>query len=229
MRRHLLLAPALLLAACTGQEGPTASQTRTGGTVAFEAIDGAPIEVRQRLAGHLAGEAQARRVALAAGSEARYRVRGYIATNRTAEGATVSYVWDVFDPTARRTTRISGEERVASGGQGWSGVDDGVTSRIAARSMSEIATFLSTPQPTSVAEAQPMPSPTPNLESPSQALAYAPEPVAQPTAAAVPAVTRPNGSTSTVTAFASPAASPAPAPPAPTSGVGGPLQPVTSR
>ena len=225
MRRHLLLAPALLLAACTGQEGPTASQTRTGGTVAFEAIDGAPIEVRQRLAGHLAGEAQARRVALATGQEARYRVRGYIATNRTAEGATVSYVWDVFDPTARRTTRISGEERVASGGQGWSGVDDGVTSRIAARSMSEIATFLSTPQPTSVAEAQP----TPSQVQPTQALAYAPEPVAQPAAASVPAVTRPNGATSAVTAFASPAASPAPAPPAPAGGVGGPLQPVTSR
>ncbi|WP_204310602.1 hypothetical protein, partial [Escherichia coli] len=90
----------------------------------------------------LAGEAQARQIQVVGNRDgARYRVRGYMATARSGDTATVSYVWDVFDPERRRSTRIAGEERVqARGSDAWSGLDEAAASRIASRSMDQIAT-----------------------------------------------------------------------------------------
>lgn len=215
--RVVLFAAPLALAACVGADGPMAGSPPPRGAIAFEAIDGAPQAVNQRLAGRLAGEAEARQIQVVADrGSARYRVRGYMATARSGNGATVSYVWDVFDPERRRSTRISGEERIESHGRdAWAGVDEAAAGRIASRSMEQIATWLATPQtapqagpaPTAVAESVPPAAPAP-----------APQPV-------VAASTAGTGS-SQVMSFASPQAAPVGAPPPAPGGTGGPLIPA---
>ncbi|QCK84340.1 hypothetical protein E8L99_00275 [Phreatobacter aquaticus] len=196
----------LALAGCTA-DGSTTSGTAglpAAGAIAFEAIDGAPSTVNERLVGRLTGEAASRRIQVVARDGApRYRVRGYMATSGSGASATVTYVWDVFDPQQRRSTRIAGEERVAAQGRdAWTGLDDAAAGRIAARSMDQIAAWMATPQ------------------SAAPAIASAP-PAAEPTAQA-PVVTA-------ASTFASPQAAPAGAPPATTAQTGGPLEPLPAR
>lgn len=216
-RIAVLVAP-LALAACVGADGPMAGSPPPRGAIAFEAIDGAPQAVNQRLAGRLAGEAEARQIQVVADrAGARYRVRGYMATTQAGSGATVSYVWDVFDPERRRSTRISGEERIeAHGRDAWAGVDDAAAGRIASRSMDQIATWLATPQ--TAPQAVPAPASAIAESAPAAAPVAAPSPV-------IASSTTGTGS-SQVMSFASPQAAPASAPPRPTSGTGGPLIPA---
>ncbi|MCZ0735111.1 hypothetical protein [Phreatobacter sp. AB_2022a] len=219
--RIAVLVTPLALAACVGTDGPMAGSPPPRGAIAFEAIDGAPQAVNQRLAGRLAGEAEARQIQVVADrSGARYRVRGYMATARAGNGATVSYVWDVFDPERRRSTRISGEERIeAHGRDPWAGVDDAAAGRIASRSMEQIATWLATPQG------------APQTAAAVATTAAEPAPATPPAAPA--AISRPVVAASTtgagssqVMSFASPQAAPAGAPPQSTDGTGGPLIPA---
>jgi hypothetical protein len=194
----------LALAGCTA-DGSTTSSTAglpASGAIAFEAIDGAPATVNERLVGRLTGEAASRRIQVVARDGApRYRVRGYMATSGSGPSTTVTYVWDVFDPERRRSTRIAGEERVASQGRdAWTGLDDAAAGRIAARSMDQIAAWMATPQSAAVASAPP-----------------APAMVAAPTLQTASAT------------FASPQAAPADAPPASTAQTGGPLEPLPAR
>lgn len=209
-----LLLGCFALGACTGGDGPVAGSTPPRGAIAFEPIDGAPSAVNQRVAGRLAGEAQARQIQVVGNRDgARYRVRGYMATARSGDTATVSYVWDVFDPERRRSTRIVGEERVqARGSDAWSGLDEAAASRIASRSMDQIATWLATPQ--GVPAAAPVTATAPAPE---------PAPAAQPVVASTTGAT---GTTQVMT-FASPQAAPVAAPPQSTVGTGGPLIPVS--
>ena len=216
-RIAVLVAP-LALAACVGADGPMAGSPPPRGAIAFEAIDGAPQAVNQRLAGRLAGEAEARQIQVVSDrAGARYRVRGYMATARAGNGATVSYVWDVFDPERRRSTRISGEERIeAHGRDAWAGVDDAAAGRIASRSMEQIATWLATPQ-------------TAPQAAPAVATATAePAPAAAPTATSQPVVaaSTTGAGSSQVMSFASPQAAPVGAPPPAPGGTGGPLIPA---
>lgn len=200
-----IAAASLALAACQADTATTAGSARAPvpGAIAFEAIDGAPSTVNEKLAGRLAGEAAARHIQVVSRDAGpRYRVRGYVATAGSGSSATVTYVWDVFDPERRRSTRIAGEERVtAQGRDAWTGFDDAAAARIAARSMDQIAAWMGSPQ-------------RPAVAAPAQApaIAAAPEPVRPP---------------ATATAFASPAAAPAAAPPASTAQTGGPLEPLT--
>jgi hypothetical protein len=210
-----LLFASLALGACNGNsEGPVAAGSPPQrGAIAFELIDGAPTAVNQRLAGQLAGQAQAHQIQVVADrDQARYRVRGYMATARSGEATTVSYVWDVFDPERKRSTRITGEERIQPrGGDAWSGVDEAAAGRIASRSMSQIATWLATPQGVQVAVSAPAAAPVA-------------EPVQQP--AVQTAATSSIGSTQ-VMSFASPQAAPVAAPPQSMMGTGGPLIPAS--
>ncbi|MGL4289704.1 MAG: hypothetical protein ACRCVA_25350 [Phreatobacter sp.] len=213
--RVALLVGSLALGACTGGDGPVAGSTPPRGAIAFEQIDGAPSAVNQRLAGQLAGEAQARQIQVVGNRDgARYRVRGYMATARSGDTTTVSYVWDVFDPERRRSTRIVGEERVqARGSDAWSGLDEAAASRIASRSMDQIAIWLATPRSGPAAAPVVATSTTPAEPTP------APQPVVASTAGA-------SGTTQVMT-FASPQAAPVAAPPQSTVGTGGPLIPVS--
>ena len=134
------------LGACQGTGG-SFSGSPAGVPIKVESIDGAPAPVKTAFASALMTAASDRQVELVgAGSQARYRVRGYLTAEATDDGATtLAYVWDVFDDSKRRTRRLAGSSpiRVASGKPSWSGLDRAALARLAAQSMDEIAGFLS--------------------------------------------------------------------------------------
>jgi hypothetical protein len=142
------------LAACQTAGSPG------GRAIALEGIEGAPAAVQTALAGELASAASARKVEMVgAGNPARYRVKGYLTTERTPDGGTaLSFVWDVFGADRRLARRVAGSTPVAAaapkgsgksarmtgktGKNPWDGLDKEALARLAARSMDEIATFL---------------------------------------------------------------------------------------
>jgi hypothetical protein len=143
----LRLAAGLLiagLAACQGAGGPMAS--RSGGSpegvpIVLESIDGAPATVRTALVSELTTAAENRKVEIVGnGTEARYRVRGYLSTETTEGETSVAYVWDVFDAQKKRAQRLAGSSpvRVAS----WNDLDRETLAKLAVSSMDEIAEFL---------------------------------------------------------------------------------------
>jgi hypothetical protein len=159
-----LAASALACGLACGLASCQTAGSPAGKPIAFESIEGAPAEVRTALAGELAFAATARQVELAGtGSPARYRVRGYLKTEPTADGGTaLAFVWDVFDADQRRARRVTGSApiKAASGKNPWDGLDKEALARLAARSMDEIATFLAagpgppSPQPAEEAASQ---------------------------------------------------------------------------
>ena len=84
-----------------------------GVPIAVEIIDGPPAPVRTALAGELATAASARQVEIVgSGAPARYRVRGYLSTETSADGkTTLAFVWDVFDGDKHRAKRLTGSAR----------------------------------------------------------------------------------------------------------------------
>ncbi len=110
--------------------------------VSLESLDGPPEAVRNRLAGFLAAEAAQRQMRLvAAGSPARYRLRGHLAA---APSSGVTYVWDIYDDAAQRTQRVAGESpaRVGALTDPWAGMDDATLQGLARRSLDGITVFL---------------------------------------------------------------------------------------
>ncbi|HEX8166107.1 MAG TPA: hypothetical protein VF601_10005 [Beijerinckiaceae bacterium] len=143
------LAAVLACALACGLASCQTAGSPAGKPIAFESIEGAPAEVRTALAGELASAATARQVELVGtGKEARYRVRGYLTAERTADGGTaLAFVWDVFDGSERRARRVTGSAPISAaakkpGKNPWDGLDKEALARLAARSMDEIATFL---------------------------------------------------------------------------------------
>jgi hypothetical protein len=165
-QRVLLAAAAMAplgLGACQGA-GPSASSLdgfSSGAPIAVESIDGPPDPVKTALAAELVSAASARKVEIAeAGAPARYRLRGYLSTETMADGDTaLAFVWDVFDSKQRRATRIAGTSPVRNASaKPWSGLDKETLAKLAARSMDEIAGFLSgTGSGTAMAMAEPGP------------------------------------------------------------------------
>jgi hypothetical protein len=160
-----LLALAGGLSGCqsTGASPFSAAGTPAGKPIAFESIEGPPPRVRSALDEELASAAHARQVEIVgSGAQPRYRVRGYLTTERTADGGTaLAFVWDVFDAGRRRAQRVAGTSpiRVAPRKNPWDGLDKEALARLAAKSMDEIAGFLS-------ADAgAPRPRPDPALET----------------------------------------------------------------
>jgi hypothetical protein len=126
-----------------------------GVPIQFESIDGPPAPVKTALAGELSMAARERKGEMAgAGMPARYRVRGYVSTETTADGEpALTFVWDVFDADKRRAKRITGSSPIRSAGaKSWSGLDKQALAQLAAQSMNEIAGFLSQ-APTQMASA----------------------------------------------------------------------------
>lgn len=131
------------LAACQGA-GEVSS--RTGGSpegvpIVLESIDGAPAPVRTSFVNELTTAAANRKVEIVGnGTDARYRVRGYLSTETTEGETSVAYVWDVFDAQKKRAQRLAGSSpvRVAS----WKDLDRETLAKLAVSSMDEIADFL---------------------------------------------------------------------------------------
>jgi hypothetical protein len=146
---HALAAAAILtigLGGCQGSGSHAGLRGSPAGVpILFESIDGPPAPVKTALAGELSTAARERHVSIAnAGTTARYRVRGYVSTEKTAEGgAALAFVWDVFDAEKHRAKRITGSSPVTGSAASWSGLDEDALAQLAAQSMVEIATFLS--------------------------------------------------------------------------------------
>ena len=143
----LSLAIPLELDASTG--APATAQTRPQGvaratTAAFTRLEGAPQPVIDRFIQSLAGEARGHDITAVQPEGAKYILQGYLSAARTANGATLGYVWDVFDSRRARIQRI--EDRIAVQGSAadpWSLADDKALGRLAAKSAEDIAAVLS--------------------------------------------------------------------------------------
>jgi hypothetical protein len=143
----LAAAIACALAGCQGGGFGLSQGSPAGKPIAFESIEGPPPAVQTALAGELAAAASARQVELVGnGADARYRLRGYLTAESGADGETrLAFVWDVFDAQARRAQRVTGSAPVKAPSKKnpWDGLDKEALARLAAKSMDEIATFLS--------------------------------------------------------------------------------------
>jgi hypothetical protein len=164
--RVLLAAAAVAtlgLGACQGSGSSFSSldASSSGAPIAVESIDGPPDAVKTALAAELVSAASERQVEIAqAGTPARYHLRGYLSTQATADGdPALAFVWDVFDSKQRRATRIAGTSPIRTApAKPWSGLDKEALAKLAARSMDEIAGFLSgSGGGTAIAMAEPEP------------------------------------------------------------------------
>jgi hypothetical protein len=122
-------------------------------SIAFESVEGAPPAVSQKLVRHLEDEARARSIPLTDPGEADYRLRGYLATPETANGA-IAWTLDVYDAGRRRVFRLSGQERPAVG----AGADDPVLQSLAHNGIDQLTAFLARGRD---AEARAAPAATP--------------------------------------------------------------------
>lgn len=140
--RASLLVLACGLAGCVsdGQQGPVASASGSGTTIAFESIDGPPPQVFDRMVNVLDSEAKLRNVPVVSReAPATYRVRSYLAAQVQRGRTSIAWVWDVYDRNQRRTLRLSGEEAASgSGRDAWATADDVVLRRIAQAGLSGI-------------------------------------------------------------------------------------------
>lgn len=140
-----LAAPVLLVGLAACQETGSASAVRgspAGIPVALESIDGVPATTKTALTSELTAAASTRQVELAgASSSARYRVRGYLTKETTAEGTALAFVWDVYDAEKRRAKRLTGSSPIPRSADPAS-LDKETLAKLAAMSMDEIAEFL---------------------------------------------------------------------------------------
>ena len=119
-----------------------------GATVAFDSVDGLPAGQFQKLVQDLNDEAQARRLAVISREQpSAYRVRGYLAAKVAKHQTTITWVWDIFDPSEQRALRISGDETAkVRHKDAWAAADDAMLRRIANTSMEQLAAFLTSPE-----------------------------------------------------------------------------------
>lgn len=149
--RWLAALAAVLVAGC-GANGPSPSAPGQAGLtpIAFESIAGAPRPVFDALVAELTREADARQMLVVSRTEqAVFRVRGYLSAHAEGGDGKVAWVFDIFDRDARRTARLSGEERTG-GGDPWAG--SGVVAQIAAKSMTGVAQWLAAVAPPAAAD-----------------------------------------------------------------------------
>ena len=165
---------AALLAVCAAGCSETTSSNASltpgissgsGSTIAFESIDGPPVNVFNRLVDNLSTEAQGRNIAIASREgAANYRVRGYLAAQVIRGRTHISWVWDVYDDVKVRALRIRGEEAGGrAGADPWSVADEAMLRRVARTSIERLAAFVRNPDvppgpETAIAEA---PDPVP--------------------------------------------------------------------
>jgi hypothetical protein len=94
-------------------------------TIRFLPIIGAPATIVTPLSRHLANAARASGIVIKAANvdNGSHFLKGYLATFRSGDGVTVSYVWDVLDKTGERLHRIQGKQDIAyAGGDLWAAV-----------------------------------------------------------------------------------------------------------
>ena len=147
----IVLAALAAIGSAGCQETATAARARVdapGVPVSVQSISGAPDSVTTRFAGLLGEAAAERSMEIVAGDKpARFRVRGYLTAQPTADGQTaLAFVWDVYDEGKKRAQRVQGESlgRRSGSEDPWTGIDQTVVAKAASDSMDAIASFLVT-------------------------------------------------------------------------------------
>ncbi len=127
---------------------PATAQTRAQSapratTAAFTKLEGAPQPVLDRFIRSLAAETKGHDITSVQPEAAKYIVQGYLSASKTSGGATLGYVWDVFDSRRARIQRIEDAITVqGAGADPWSLADDRALGRLAAKSAEDLAAVL---------------------------------------------------------------------------------------
>jgi hypothetical protein len=106
----------------------------SGASIRFLPIIGAPIGAVTPLSRELATAAAARGIAIKPSSDnsAQHMLKGYFCAFDDGTGTTITYVWDVLDPSGSRLTRIQGQEKIAGkSSDPWSNVPPTTMTKIA--------------------------------------------------------------------------------------------------
>jgi len=123
---------------------PRAQTAPRATTAAFTKLEGAPQQILDRFIRSLESETRGRDITAVQPEGATYIVQGYLSATRISGGATLGYVWDVFDARKARVQRI--EDKITVQGAGadpWSLADDKTLGRLAAKSAEDLAAVLS--------------------------------------------------------------------------------------
>lgn len=128
------------------QSAPQATQQAalpSGSSVQFAPVIGATPQALAALSRGLTSRAAARGLNITQGS-APYLMKGYFSAMADGSATSVIYVWDVMDGSGNRVHRIQGQEKAAgSSGDGWSSVNDATMEAIAAKTVDELANWIS--------------------------------------------------------------------------------------
>ena len=117
--------------------------------VVITSLDGPPASQSAKVMQRIESAAQAHQVQLIKGPQADYFVRLYLAPSPSQSGASLNYVWDVFDSQKRFSRRLEDQIplAIANSANVWSQLDDQTLAQLAERSALDLAGFLAqTPQ-----------------------------------------------------------------------------------
>lgn len=116
------------------EEIAVATPQKSGETIRFLPIIGAPVEAVTPLSKRLGAEARSNGLTIRSASDnsSKYILKGYFSAMKDNGGTTVVYVWDVLDGSGARLHRIQGQETV-------SGTASDPWSAVPARTMEGIA------------------------------------------------------------------------------------------
>jgi hypothetical protein len=118
---------------------PSVAQTK----ITVATVIGAPDAVGKQLTADIGSALERQRVGVAKpGEKADFTVRGYVVAAKEKAGTKVSYIWDLFDASGKRSNRITGEEIVPVSGENrdpWAGVGSNVIKTISDKTATQIA------------------------------------------------------------------------------------------
>ena len=146
----------VLAAAISGCAGGTLSGVFSGSggnasssnlaPVAFAPIIGPPAAIGNQLTAQLVTAAQQKSIPVVTDKSkpATYTVRGYLAQSNEKKAEKFSYILDVTDQSGKRVHRILGEEAVPAkpGAKPWTSINQTAMQKIAAKTASDLATWL---------------------------------------------------------------------------------------
>lgn len=139
-------------------QAPAAAPAAAQATrVSIATVIGAPDAIGKQLSSEIGSAMERNRFGVAkAGEKADFTVRGYVVAAKEKAGTKVSYIWDLFDTTGKRTNRITGEEMVSVSGENrdpWAGVGGNVIKTIADKTASQLAAAIPKDSAAAIAQA----------------------------------------------------------------------------
>jgi len=115
--------------------------------IAFAPIIGPPAKIGSQLSLQLVTAAQQKNIPVVTekGKAATYTVQGFLAQSNEPKSEKFSYIWDVRDNSGNRVHRILGEEAIPAkpGAKPWSSINQVAMQKIAAKTATDLSTWLS--------------------------------------------------------------------------------------